>query len=738
MRVVSTPLQELALTNCAYCSPSDMSRYRRPKYEDAMALVNGILVLTLRYPFTTLLASFVQPTGSLALNAYQRRNVKVSVGDTISVESFDPLSVLRMTVVSVELDTLMKNKKSSDQVDARNLSKELTKRFKGQVFSVGQKAPFEYLGTNYSFHVISMLLDGQLENIGSTQGLLAPDTHFQFETAGNSGFKISNQSGGQSTNIFKGKDLNFQKLGIGGLDAEFQDIFRRAFASRVFPPHIIAKLGIPHVKGLLLFGPPGTGKTLIARQIGKMLNGREPKVVNGPEVLSKFVGETEKNVRDLFADAENDQKTRGDQSDLHIIIFDEIDAICKTRGSTRDGTGVHDSIVNQLLTKIDGVEALNNILLIGMTNRKDLLDEALLRPGRMEVQIEIGLPDEKGRFQILSIHSNKMKENSFLSADVDLKELASKTKNFSGAELEGLVKSATSFALNRQVSAADLSREIVEDNIKVTMDDFMSALNEVKPAFGAAINTLEMCRLNGMLNCGERHAHIQRTVMTFVEQVRKSERTPLLTCLLEGPGGSGKTALAATIGIESGFPFIKIVSAESMIGLQESTKCGMITKVFEDAYKSPLSIIILDDIERLLEFVDIGPRFSNVILQTILVLLKRSPPKGRKLLVIGTSSLVRVLESMSLLDAFNVHLNVPQLKPADMKQVLKELDVFDPADIDNAVTALDEEIPIKRLLMLIEMAAQGGDEGANVYKGHHKIELAHFFEIVGDHIVFRN
>ncbi|KAH8942151.1 hypothetical protein BDL97_14G083500 [Sphagnum fallax] len=96
---------------------------------------------------------------------------------------------------------------------------------------------------------------------------------------------------------------------------------------------------------------------------------------------------------------------------------------------------------------------------------------------------------------------------------------ASKTKNFSGAELEGLVKSATSFALNRQVSAADLSREIVEDNIKVTMDDFMSALNEVKPAFGAAINTLEMCRLNGMLDCGERHAHIQRTVMTFVEQV---------------------------------------------------------------------------------------------------------------------------------------------------------------------------------------------------------------------------
>jgi vesicle-fusing ATPase len=181
-----------------------------------------------------------------------------------------------------------------------------------------------------------------------------------------------------------------------------------------------------------------------------------------------------------------------------------------------------------------------------------------------------------------------------------------------------------------------------------------------------------------------------------------------------------------------------------MIGLQESTKCAMITKVFEDSYKSPLSIIILDDIERLLEFVSIGPRFSNVILQTILVLLKRIPPKGRKLLVIGTSSLEdKILESMTLLDTFNVDLNVPNLKPSEMKQVLEEIEVFDPADIDDAVTALGKEIPIKRLLMLIEMAAQGGDkgvsdhqeyEGNQEYEGHQehegkeKIKLDYFYE----------
>lgn len=142
-------------------------------------------------------------------------------------------------------------------------------------------------------------------------------------------------------------------MGIGGLDDEFSAIFRRAFASRIFPPHIVEKLGIQHVKGLLLFGPPGTGKTLMARQIGKMLNSsREPIIVNGPEILNKFVGQSEENIRKLFAAAEQEYKQKGDGSELHIIIFDELDAICKQRGSTGGGTGVGDSVVNQLLSKV--------------------------------------------------------------------------------------------------------------------------------------------------------------------------------------------------------------------------------------------------------------------------------------------------------------------------------------------------------------------------------------------------
>lgn len=199
------------------------------------------------------------------------------------------------------------------------------------------------------------------------------------------------------------------------------------------------QLGIHHVRGMLLYGPPGCGKTLIARQIGKVLNAREPKIVNGPEILDKFVGGSEQKIRDLFEDAEKEQKAEGANSMLHIIIFDEFDAICKSRGSSNDSTGVSDSIVNQLLSKIDGVDSINNVLIIGMTNRKDMIDDAVLRPGRLEVHVEIGLPDEAGRLQILNIHTNQMRTTTPKritdEAESRISEIAARTKNFSGAEL---------------------------------------------------------------------------------------------------------------------------------------------------------------------------------------------------------------------------------------------------------------------------------------------------------------
>ena len=185
------------------------------------------------------------------------------------------------------------------------------------------------------------------------RGILTRHTPLTFYKDAKSPIKLKGSSKRPAANSIIQPNFKFEDMGIGGLDTEFSAIFRRAFASRIFPPGLVEKLGIQHVKGILLFGPPGTGKTLIARQIGKMLNAREPKIVNGPEVLNKYVGQSEENIRKLFADAEKEYKEKGDESGLHIIIFDELDAVCKQRGSgAGGGTGVGDSVVNQLLSKV--------------------------------------------------------------------------------------------------------------------------------------------------------------------------------------------------------------------------------------------------------------------------------------------------------------------------------------------------------------------------------------------------
>ncbi len=185
------------------------------------------------------------------------------------------------------------------------------------------------------------------------RGLLTRHTSINFFKDAKSPIKLKGSNKRPAANSIIQPNFKFEDMGIGGLDTEFSAIFRRAFASRIFPPGLVEKLGIAHVKGILLYGPPGTGKTLIARQIGKMLNAREPKVINGPEVLNKYVGQSEENIRKLFADAEKEYREKGEESGLHIIIFDELDAVCKQRGSgAGGGTGVGDSVVNQLLSKV--------------------------------------------------------------------------------------------------------------------------------------------------------------------------------------------------------------------------------------------------------------------------------------------------------------------------------------------------------------------------------------------------
>eukprot|EP01137_Pigoraptor_chileana_P025948 Opistho-2@96200 len=741
-RVVGATQEAMAFKNCALVSETDFPDFGkrkhiriRPQDPRARATMPAEGYILTICPDKDIIdknretLSVQPPMPVIGFNSAQRQDwMRLANKDVLEIEPFDPIADGNgacVAIATVEIDFYKAKPTQPVKINTDNLGPWFVQEFSGIYLQKNEWLTFKYENVLLAVRVTKLeLVDLEAMRSGSASkgnadaafGVLLNESNVRFVKAPESQLRLEGKDQTQARTAIINPSWNFEQMGIGGLDKEFSGIFRRAFASRVFPPELLKQLGITHVKGILLYGPPGTGKTLMARQIGKMLNARTPKIVNGPEILSKYVGESEKNIRELFGDAEKEFKAKGDDSALHIIVFDEIDAICKQRGSRNDNTGVHDTVVNQLLSKMDGVDQLNNVLVIGMTNRRDMIDEALLRPGRLEVQMEISLPDEHGRVQILKIHTSQIKDSDRMGSDVDLAELATLTKNFSGAELAGLVRSASSFAMNRLIKAAQ-KVEVNEDaskTLKVTREDFICALEEVKPAFGSADETLGACIQNGIISWG---AEVQRVLddgKLFVQQVSHSDRTPLVSVLLEGPTGSGKTALAARLAMESEYPFVKMVSPEKMVGFSEAAKCSQITKVFDDSYKSPVSVIVVDDIERLLEYAPIGPRFSNTVLQTLMVLLKKQPPKGKRLLVLATTSRRSVLADMGLTDSFDATLKVPNLTKIDqITRALMELGIFSAEEwkeFNSKQAGVLQNvrlwIGIKKLIMLAEMAKQ--------------------------------
>jgi vesicle-fusing ATPase len=330
---------------------------------------------------------------------------------------------------------------------------------------------------------------------------------------------------------------------LGGLQSEIQSIIRRVLDGRVHPStscrreeqQALLELGLSPIRGVLLFGQPGCGKTALAREVSRLLTERPPKIVSAPELLDRWVGGSEKLVRQLFADAEAELNLcNGDvtKSGIHVVVIDEIDAVFRTRSSSSGGGEVaRASAVNQILAKLDGVNPIGNVLVIGTTNRRDLLDEALLRPGRLEVQIEVPLPTKEGRREILNIYFAPMRRQGRLSQPLcsaidgdssgrtptfernrtvqgrSLKNLLSIvrrwtssslaswsarysfsgsgrihdlasdrwTGGYSGADLEGLVRCAASHALSRARQEGN-----GVEGLLVTVEDVLNALREVQ------------------------------------------------------------------------------------------------------------------------------------------------------------------------------------------------------------------------------------------------------------------
>ncbi len=242
---------------------------------------------------------------------------------------------------------------------------------------------------------------------------------------------------------------------IGGLDLAKQEL-QEAVEWPLKYPESFEKFGVTPPKGVLIYGPPGTGKTLLAKAVANESDANFI-AVKGPELLSKWVGESEKGVREVFRKARQTAPT--------VIFFDEIDSIASTRGGGSTDSGVTQRVVNQLLTEIDGLEELQDVSVIAATNRVDIMDPALLRPGRFDRHVKVGDPDQEARLEIFKVHAKNMP----LAKDVNLEELSKDTDGYVGADIEAVCREAVMLTLRDNLDAEE-----------VTMKYFKKALKKVK------------------------------------------------------------------------------------------------------------------------------------------------------------------------------------------------------------------------------------------------------------------
>lgn len=489
-----------------------------------------------------------------------------------------------------------------------------------------------------------------------------------------------------SSKIFKRElfsdNYNFEEIGIGGLNKELINIFRRALSTRAIKPSQIEKLGINHVKGMLLYGPPGTGKTLIARRIGHIISEREPKVINGPEILDKYIGQSEQNIRNIFADAKKDYETNKENADLHIIIFDEIDAICRSRGKSGTQSTVTDSIVNQLLSMIDGVNALNNIFIIAMTNRKDLIDPALLRAGRLEIHIEIGLPNQIGREQIFRIHTAKMSYNHLLHSNVNITKLAELTDNYSGAEIEAVVKNAASYSIHELLASS--KDNINDDDIIVKMEHFITAVNEISPMFGDSNKQIIQLLPSTYLDLTDSHRLCYQQVINYF-----NNKNRLKTIMIYGENGTGKTTLALKLTYDSKIKYTKIIRAIDLISMDENYKTLYISDIISNAYLTDNSLIVIDDIEIAINYANLynNISFSNKLYQMLMTILKTSPlnPNNKVTILVTCGN----LDLFTMLDKnFDLVLQIDKLSSTDLQRISDELNIAAPSNLDLSIKQL--------------------------------------------------
>jgi len=495
--------------------------------------------------------------GIIRIDGLGRNNSGIAIGDTITVKKIKAVPAEKVVVAPLEAIPPIDERYLADALESVPLIK-------------GDNVMVPYFGGRLTFQVIGV-------TPAADAVLVTQKTTFHIAEKGETLRGVP--------------QVTYED--IGGIRDEIKKV-REMIELPLRHPEIFEKLGIEAPKGVLLYGPPGTGKTLLAKAVANESNAHFISI-SGPEIMSKFYGESEARLREIFKEAREKAPS--------IIFVDEIDSIAPKR---EEVTGeVERRVVSQMLSLMDGLEARGKVIVISATNRPNAIDPALRRPGRFDREIEIKVPDKKGRQEILQIHTRNMPlADEEQQLPVKIEKIAAVSHGYVGADLEYLCKEAAMKCLRRLLPELNLEEEKIPpetlDKLIVNADDFKKALVEVTPSGMREVfienPDVSWDKVGGL-------AEVKKELMEAVEWPMKfpglydnlGHKMPR-GILLHGPSGTGKTLMAKAVATQSEANFVSVRGPELLSKWVGESERG-IREIFKRARQSAPCVIFFDEID---------------------------------------------------------------------------------------------------------------------------------------------
>ena len=494
--------------------------------------------------------------GIIKIDGITRQNIGAGIGDKISLNSVEAVNAEQIVLSPTE------------KIAAEGLQEYMIYNYLNHVFTTGDSVS------------LNTQMGGRVQFIVTSTKPSKPVIVTE-----NTVFKLGTLTKAVDTSVPR---ITYDEL--GGLKNEVQKI-REMVELPMRHPELFDKIGVEAPKGVLLYGPPGTGKTLLAKAVAGETNAHFISL-SGPEIMGKYYGESEERIREIFTQAEENSPS--------IVFIDEIDSIAPKRDEVSGE--VEKRIVSQLLTLMDGMKSRGKVVVIAATNRPDSIDPALRRPGRFDREIEIGIPDNEGRFDILSIHTRGMP----IDEKVDLKQISKTTHGFVGADLEVLSKEAAMRSLRRILPEIDLDEDKISSEIlqriQITSEDFKDALKEVRPSalreVQVQIPNVSWDDVGGLDQLKE---ELREAVEWPIKHKEAFDYVDVETpkgILLHGPPGTGKTLIAKALAKMTESNFISIKGPELLSKWVGESEKG-VREIFRKARQAAPCIIFLDEVDAL-------------------------------------------------------------------------------------------------------------------------------------------